>query len=101
MDAQDILQHLLDVESQANILVVEAQAEAERRISEKEKTFQKEYQRRYAKKQAELETEYQKQLQRSKEEYDTLIKAYIEEIQKWPVNTTAFNHFLDSFLFKE
>jgi hypothetical protein len=96
---QNVLNHLLKVESQASVLVDEAQAEADRRVVENEKKARALYEERYSLEAAELNGEYEKAVLMVKEDYKRQLEAYRENLEAMPVHADAFSRLADSLFF--
>ncbi|GHV68628.1 hypothetical protein AGMMS49928_08620 [Spirochaetia bacterium] len=76
MDEQNVLQHLLGVEAQAAALVDEAQAEADRRVAEGEKSCRLQFDESYSRRVEELEAEYVRETARIREDYNHQLEEY-------------------------
>jgi F0F1-type ATP synthase membrane subunit b/b' len=100
MDEQDMLRHLLEVESDAAALVHDAQSEADRRVAENEKEHRSRFDNRYEKEVSLLEKDYQEAIVKVKADYDKDLNAYRESFQNENVNNEAFVKIAESFLFK-
>ncbi|MDR2079315.1 MAG: hypothetical protein LBP74_06325 [Treponema sp.] len=96
---QDVLNHLLKVESQASALVDEAQAEADRRVAENEKTSRARYDERYSLEAAKLNGEYEKAVLAVKEDYKRQLEVYRESLAAMPVHAAAFSRVADTLFF--
>jgi hypothetical protein len=86
----DVLRRLLKVESDAAVLVDDAQAEADRRIAEGEKASRARYDERYGREAALLDGEYAGTVQAIKEDYQKRLDAYRESLNGMPVRRDAF-----------
>jgi vacuolar-type H+-ATPase subunit H len=100
MDQQDILQHLLQVESSASELVNDARAEADRRLSESEKRGRALYDEQYGQAVLDLEAWHKKELSALTERVQLQLEAYREELRSLPVDRDAFFRCLDTWLAK-
>ena len=100
MDEQEILQHLLDLENRAAGLVSDAQAEADRRLSEGEKQNRAHYDEIYSAEVAELEASYARNIAAVKEDYSNQLEAYLESIRTIPLDKAAFSSLAEKLLFK-
>ncbi|MFP3040344.1 hypothetical protein LQZ19_00850 [Treponema primitia] len=98
---QDVLNHLLKVESQAAILVDDAQAEADRRVAEKEKENRARCDERYSLEAAELNGEYEKAVLAVKEDYKRQMEANRESLEVMPVHGDAFSQLAERLFFGE
>ncbi|MDR3167234.1 MAG: hypothetical protein LBT93_04765 [Treponema sp.] len=97
---QNILQHLLQVESEAAALVDDAQAEADRRLAEGEKQNRQQYDDRYSREVAELETRFKEEIAAVKEDYRKELEDYRESLERMAVNTENFSRLAESLLFE-
>ena len=100
MDEDEVLQHLLDLENRAAGLVNDAQAEADRRISEGEKQNRAHYDEIYSAEVAELEASYIQNIARVREDYSDQLEAYLEELKTISLDVTAFSSLAEKLLFK-
>jgi len=100
MDEHEVLQQLLDLESKAAGLVNDAQAEADRRISEGEKQNRAQYDSIYSAEVAELEASYIKNIAAVKEDYRTQLDEYQENLKAIPLDKTSFSSLAEKLLFK-
>ncbi|WP_010259723.1 hypothetical protein [Treponema primitia] len=96
---QDVLKHLLNVESHASVLVDDAQAEADRRVAENEKENRARYDERYSLEAAELNGEYEKAVLAVKEDYKQQLKAYQESLAVMPVHGDTFSQLAERLFF--
>jgi regulator of protease activity HflC (stomatin/prohibitin superfamily) len=101
MDEQDVLRHLLAVEAEASALVDDAQAEADRRVTEGEKQNRLLYDEQYGRETARLEAQYGENIERVKADYKKQLDSYRESLDAMPVNTEAFIRAVESFLEKD
>jgi F0F1-type ATP synthase membrane subunit b/b' len=95
----DVLQHLLQVESQASGLVDEAQAEADRRVAESEKENRARYDERYSREAAKLNGAYETAVLAVKEDYTRQLDAYRESLSAMPVDRAAFSALAERLFF--
>ena len=100
MDEQDVLRHLLEVESNAASLVNDAQAEADKRVAENEKQNRSRFDDKYNQEVSLLEKNYQDAISKVKDEYDEDLRAYRESFKNEKINRDAFIGLAESFLFK-
>jgi vacuolar-type H+-ATPase subunit H len=101
MNDTDVLQHLLEIEAQASVLVDDAQAEADRRLKSAEEQNRSFYEGQYQNLIGELEEEYHKQLEVFKSGYTKSLDEYRCSLDSMPVNTGAFSSLAFSLLFGE
>ena len=101
MDDTDILQHLLEIEGQATVLVDDAQAEADRRIKEAEEKNRIAFDESYQKLTAELETEYRTLTDAVKNEYNKILDEYRESLDSMPRQNENFSALAFSLLMEE
>ena len=99
MDDHEILQHLLNLESEARTLVDDAQAEADRRISEGEKQNRALYEEAYAREVESLESRYFQNLAEIKEDYRKQLEAYRETLKAVPRDMEGFSLLAEKLMF--
>jgi regulator of protease activity HflC (stomatin/prohibitin superfamily) len=90
MENHEILQHLLEIESKAATLVDDAQAEADRRISEGEKQNRARYDEQYAGEVAALEEAFAADIALARENYRRQLEEYHDSLKAMPSDTKAF-----------
>lgn len=101
MDERDIIHHLLAVESQAASLAADAQAEADRRIAERDRTARSEYDSRFAVRAAQLEEDFNREVEAVTQEYRQDLNAYRIALEKKKADTEKFSKLMESLLFGE
>jgi vacuolar-type H+-ATPase subunit H len=99
MDDRDLLQHLLEIESEASALVEDAQTEADRRIKEAEEQNRASYDERFRGLAEQLDREYVGELSQVRAEYRQTLDAYRAGLEAMPVTTAAFRTLASSLLF--
>ncbi|MDR2101125.1 MAG: hypothetical protein LBP43_00980 [Treponema sp.] len=97
---QNILQHLLQVESEAAALVDDAQAEADRRLAEGEKQNRQRYDDGYSREVAELDARFEAEIAAVREDYRKQLGAYQESLGRMAVNIKNFSRLVESLLFE-
>ncbi|MDR1353269.1 MAG: hypothetical protein LBK05_08305 [Treponema sp.] len=95
---QDILRHLLDVEDDAQSLVDDAQAEADRRIAETEKQNRARYEEQYTREAALLDSRYETALKEVREEYSRHLDEYRLGLDKNEPDYAGFCRLMDDLL---
>ena len=90
MDDHEILQHLLNVEAEAAALVDDAQAEADRRISEGEKKNRAIYDEAYSAEVSALEEELAKSVKAIRDNYRDQLKMYRDSLGAQEPDTASF-----------
>ncbi len=98
MDDQDVLQHLLAVESAAAALVDDAQQEADRRIAESEKKVRQTHDEQYGSRLAALEAEYLRHEADTGAEYRRTLDQYRRAQEDLAVDERRFAELLGRFL---
>ena len=98
MDDHDILQHLLGLETDAAALVNDAQAEADRRVSEGEKLNRSRYDENYTREVEALELSYVQKIAAVREGYRQQLEDYRNDLQAIPLNPEAFFPLAEVFL---
>jgi hypothetical protein len=97
---QDILQHLLEVEANAQALVDDAQAEADRRIAGIEKQNRARYEEAYTREAALLDSRCKSGLEVIKDGYRKQLDDYRLSLDDFKPDYAGFCRLLDSFLEK-
>lgn len=98
MEDVNILQHLLEIEGQAALLVSDAQAEADRRVKVAEEQCRQAYEAEYQKFITKLEDQYRKDQEDVKTEYGKSLDQYRLSLQDMPRDTGAFSGYVFSLL---
>jgi vacuolar-type H+-ATPase subunit H len=98
MDNTEVLGHLLKIESEAALLVDEAQAEADKRIAEAERQNRAAYDERYRMEFERLENELLKSKELARQHYREELDAYIEKISSVNADTGRFSILLDKYI---
>jgi regulator of protease activity HflC (stomatin/prohibitin superfamily) len=90
MENHEILQHLLEIESKAATLVDDAQAEADRRVSEGEKQNRARYDELYASEVAALEKAFSADIALARENYRNQLEDYHNSLKAQSLDTKSF-----------
>jgi len=90
MENNEILQHLLEIENKAATLVDDAQAEADRRVSEAEKQNRARYDEQYAREVEALEAAFSRDISLAREDYRRQLEEYHNSLKALPPDTNAF-----------
>ena len=98
MDNNEVLGHLLKIESEAGVLVDEAQAEADKRVAEAEKQNRAAYEERYREESTKLENEFQASKDRARRRYREELETYQEQISSVKIDTGRFSALLDKYI---
>jgi len=98
MDDHVVLEHLLELENQAAVMVNEAQAEAERKIADREKQNRTRYDETYAREAGTLETTYEQKIAAVKDDYQKQLDEYRNGLETQSVDTKAFASLAEKFL---
>ncbi|MDR2150849.1 MAG: hypothetical protein LBO67_08605 [Spirochaetaceae bacterium] len=101
MKEQDVLHHLLSIESEAVTLTHDAQMEVERRSIEHEKQNRAHYDERYAHEVAILDELLAKETMTIEQEYQKQLEEYRSVLDKIVVDMERFSHKAERFLFGE
>jgi ABC-type phosphate transport system auxiliary subunit len=96
----DVLRRLLKVESEAAILVDDAQAEADRRVAEGEKEGRARYDERRRQETARLDSDFAAAIQAGKEAYQRQLDAYRKSLDALPVRKDAFFALVERLFFE-
>jgi len=90
MENHEILQRLLEIEGKAATLVDDAQAEADKRVSEGEKQHRARYDEQYAREVQALEEAFSRDVALAKEDYRRQLEEYHNSLKALPPDTKAF-----------
>jgi F0F1-type ATP synthase membrane subunit b/b' len=101
MDNDEVLGHLLKIESEAAALVNDAQAEADRRVLEAEKQNHAAYEERYRREGERLEREYQALKEKIRRQYQIELESYSNKITSLHVDVSRFSALLDRLVAEE
>jgi regulator of protease activity HflC (stomatin/prohibitin superfamily) len=97
---RDVLRRLLKVESEAAVLVDDAQAEADRRVAEGEKESRARYDEQYSQEAARLDEDYAAAVLAIKEEYQKQLDAYRKSLDAMPVRKNVFFALVERLFFE-
>jgi len=101
MDNNEVLDHLLEIEAEAAALVNEAQAEADKRITEAEKQNRAAYDKRFVEENQRLEKEFLQIKEQAREQFRKELETYKDKISSINVNNDRFSSLLDSLVLGE
>jgi len=101
MDNNEVLDHLLKIEAEAAALVSDAQAEADKRITEAEKQNRAAYDKRFIEENQRLEKGFLQSKELAQQEYRKELETYKEKISSVHVNNDRFSSLLDSLVLGE
>ena len=100
-DDKNVLQHLLYLETEASTLVVVAQGEADRRVSEGEKACRAAYNEAYAAEVANLEAAHVKEIAAIREDFNKQLETYRNSLASGPMDQAAFSILMRRLLLGE
>jgi hypothetical protein len=98
---QDVLRHLLNVEADAQSLVDDAHAEADRRRAEMEKQNRARYEEQYTREAAILDSRYESELDAARADYNGRLEEYRLNLGAREPDYAGFYRLLDGFLGKD
>jgi vacuolar-type H+-ATPase subunit H len=101
MDNNEVLDHLLKIEQEAAALVNDAQAEADKRITEAEKHNRGDYDERLREENVILENGFLQSKELARGRYQEELEAYKAKISSVNVNNDRFSALLDSLILGE
>ena len=101
MDDYEVLQHLLSLENQAADLVDDAQAEADRRVSEGERKNRIQSEEIYTREVEVLEAAYIRCIADVRENYRKQLDAYRGNLKTQQVNMESFSTLAEKLLKRE
>ena len=99
MNETDIIGHLIQIESEAANMIMDAQTEADRRITEAKKKADDLYKEKYDNLINSLEANLQESKSKIDLEYDNLFNEFKENITTVSQDKRMLNQKLDSYLF--
>ncbi|MCL2804507.1 MAG: hypothetical protein FWD26_01025 [Treponema sp.] len=94
----NVLDHLLKIEAEASAMVFEAQAEADRRISENEEKNRLCYEERLKLEIQKQESLLETEKKRINDQYQKALDDYREEISRVNINEQRFSVLLNEYL---
>jgi vacuolar-type H+-ATPase subunit H len=97
MEDHEVLRHLLDLEKEAAALVDDAQAEADRRISESEKQNRAMYDEIYSNELKTLESFYAEKIAAVNEDYRKQLEEYRENLKAVSPDLKSFSSLAEKF----
>lgn len=95
----DTLGHLIEIESKAAAMLMNAQTEADRRTAEARSQADADYKAQYEKLVTELESETEQHIRTLKQQYDATFDAYKAELAACTRDEAAFNGLVKNLLF--
>ena len=98
MDNNEVIGHLLKIESDASALVVEAQAEAEKRILEAEKQNHAAFEERYSRESKRLENEFLEVKEKAQQQYQAELETCRKKTAEINSDTNKFSALLDKLV---
>lgn len=97
----NVISHLLKVESEASLLVKEAQTEANKRLSEARCNADSQFKTQFQKIQSNLESEYNDKIQHLTENHKKKFDEFKSSIEQTEQSVDSFNSFLEKVLNEE
>lgn len=97
-DDKNVLKHLLHLETEASALVDDAQAEADRRLSESETQCRSLHDQTYTAEVAKLEAAYLEEIAQVRENYKNQLDVYRSELLGRHPDEAAFGRLANQFL---
>ena len=94
----DAINHLLEIEKNASILVNEAHIESDKRISQARTQFSAKYKENLEKITEELESEYKNKMDSISKQYEDEFAEYKSSLEKKVQNKKDFSELLDKLL---
>jgi F0F1-type ATP synthase membrane subunit b/b' len=101
MDNDEVLGHLLKIESVAAALVNDAQVEADKRMLEAEKQNHAAYEERYHREGERLESDFQALKEKIRRQYQSELESYSNKISSLHVDVSRFSALLDWLVTEE
>jgi len=101
MDNNEVLGHLLKIESEAAALVNDAQAEADKRVLEAERNNHNSYDENYRRESARLENELLALKEQTEQQYQAELDSYKDTISSIPMDLNRFSALFDRLVAEE
>jgi vacuolar-type H+-ATPase subunit H len=98
MDNDEVIGHLLKIESEASTMVNEAQTEADKRLLSAEKQNHANFEEQYSKEIKRLESEFQAVKEKAQQKYQTELDAYRKNTAALNSDTKRFSALLDKLV---
>ena len=95
----DAIEHLINVEKDASVMMDDAQKEADSRISKARSLSESQFKEGYDKIVAEVEAEEKKAKTAAAEKHDKDLALYKEQLESCKTDLSSFNSFMDSLVF--
>jgi hypothetical protein len=95
----NVINHLLDIEHQANGMITEAQAEADKRLNAFRTRAEADYKKQYEEIIAGLESDYKTRTEEIARNRTEAVKQYKADVVNTVQNKEAFNKRLETLLF--
>ena len=95
----DVLTHLIEVEHEASMLVLDAQKESDRRLSEARSKADSEFFEKFSSVQKQLKAEKENEEKRINENYQKEINEFKNGLESIEQNTDSLNLFFNDTLF--
>jgi F0F1-type ATP synthase membrane subunit b/b' len=90
MEDTDILKHLMDIESRAQIIIADAKAESEKRLSAVKKEAEAKFERDYERRAKDLERKLVEAKAAIQREYEADIAGYERSLENLAVDAAKF-----------
>lgn len=97
----DVINHLLEIEKNASILINDAMIEADKRVNETKVRYNAEFKTRFETIAAEKDKEYHDKLEEISKKHKIEIEEYKKSLEQKNQNTEVFNQTLEKLLFAE
>jgi vacuolar-type H+-ATPase subunit H len=98
MDNDEVIGHLLKLESQASTMVDEAQAESDKRLLEAEKQNHAAFEERYSRESKRLESEFQAVKEKAQQQYQAELETCRKKTAEIKSDTNRFSALLDKLV---
>lgn len=97
----NVIEHLIEVESQASSITADAQKQAADRVNSAKAAADKSYLEKFNAVAEELEKSFNEESRKINGRITQEVDSYKETVSKSPENKAAFNSLMDSLLFKK
>ena len=96
----DAINHLLEIERDAAVLIDDAKIEADKRIASAKNQYNTQYKSKYDEIVKDLDSKYNTSIDEISDKYNKEIDAYKTQLEEKQQNEASFNSLLDKLLFE-
>ncbi|MCL2043659.1 MAG: hypothetical protein FWG89_05910 [Treponema sp.] len=101
MDNNEVLDHLLKIESEAARFVNDAQADASTKMTEAEKYNRAVFEKRYREENEKFESNFAQSVELAQQRYRAELEAYNQKISSFETDVDGFSAMMDKLVFSQ